>query len=110
MKCFLQVKGRLIRKDEFGIFILKHKKIICNPVWFCIETRRMFFKFFLTHKVRKKSGLNSVLLNLPAGYISAIFLENINSFDVFVTSCIYNLFYDFLVENTRNNFIKKLFA
>lgn len=32
------------------------------------------------------------------------------SFDEFVFSCIYNLFYDFLVENTRNNFIKRTFC
>ena len=46
---------------------------------------------------------------MTSGY-STFFWRMSPSFDVFVTSCIYNLFYDFLVENTRNNFIKKLFA
>lgn len=46
---------------------------------------------------------------MTSGY-STFFWRMSPSFDVFVTSCIYNLFYDFLVENTRSNFIKKTFC
>lgn len=46
---------------------------------------------------------------MASGY-STFFWRMSPSFDEFVLSCIYNLFYDFLVENTRSNFIKKTFC
>ena len=61
-----------VRKDEFGIFVLKHKIIVPNPLFLGVEPLVYLDKTLPSHKIRQEPRGNLVAVDLLSRDVAAV--------------------------------------
>ena len=61
-----------VRKNEFGIFVLKHKIIVPNPLFLGVEPLVYLDKTLLSHEIGQEPRGNPVAINLLPRDIASV--------------------------------------
>ena len=76
----LQEKCGNMRKDEFGIFVLKHKIIVPNPLFLGVEPLVYLDKTLLSHEIGQEPRGNPVAINLLPRDIASVHAQQFFQF------------------------------